>query len=76
MECKLLLLGAQLHGGGDGAGAEVGGGSRAQSWKLAGDAGGGGGSGGQGRAVQVDPIKPNLKLPGTKRLKLKYDTIM
>jgi lipoate-protein ligase A len=23
--------------------------------------------------VQVDPIKPTLKAPGTKRLKLKYD---
>jgi len=27
----------------------------------------------RGRAVQVDPIKPTLKAPGTKRLKLKYD---
>jgi hypothetical protein len=26
-----------------------------------------------GRAVQVDPIKPTLKAPGTKRLKLKHD---
>jgi hypothetical protein len=26
-----------------------------------------------GRAVQVDPMKPKLKLPGTKRLKLKCD---
>ena len=26
-----------------------------------------------GRAVQVDPIKPKLKPPGTKRLKLEYD---
>jgi len=26
-----------------------------------------------GRAVQVDPIKPTLKPPGTKRLRLKYD---
>ena len=25
-----------------------------------------------GRAVQADPIKPTLKAPGTKRLKLKY----
>jgi len=24
-----------------------------------------------GRVVQVDPVKPKLKLPGTKRLKLK-----
>ena len=24
--------------------------------------------------MQVDPIKPKLKLPGTKRLKLKCDT--
>jgi len=28
---------------------------------------------GLGRVVQVDPIKPTLKVPGTKRLKLKYD---
>ena len=27
-----------------------------------------------GRAVQVDPVKPTLKAPGTKRLKLKYVT--
>ena len=27
----------------------------------------------QGRAVQVDPIKPTLKAPGIKLLKLKYD---
>ena len=27
----------------------------------------------QGKAVQVDPIKPALKPPGTKRLKLKCD---
>jgi len=26
-----------------------------------------------GRAVQVDPIKPMLKAPGTRCLKLKYD---
>ena len=26
-----------------------------------------------GRAVQVDPIKPTLKAPGTKLLKLQYD---
>ena len=26
-----------------------------------------------GRAVQVDPMKPKLKPPGTKRLKLQYD---
>jgi len=29
-----------------------------------------------GRAVQVDPIKPTLKAPGTKRLKLKYDELL
>ena len=28
-----------------------------------------------GGAVQVDPIKPMLKVPGTKRLKLKYDIL-
>ena len=41
----------------------------------------GGGAGGdwlrgaqaQGRAVQIDPIKPTLKVPGTKLLKLEYD---
>jgi len=27
----------------------------------------------QGRAAQVDPIKPTLKAPGTKRLTLKCD---
>jgi hypothetical protein len=30
----------------------------------------------QGRAVQVDPIKPTLKAPGTKRLKLEYDDLL
>jgi len=29
-----------------------------------------------GRAVQVDPNKPTLKAPGTKRLKLKYDKVL
>ncbi len=27
----------------------------------------------RGKAVQVDPIKPTLKAPGTWRLKLRYD---
>ena len=27
----------------------------------------------RGRAVQVDPIRPTLNAPGTKRLKLKHD---
>jgi len=30
----------------------------------------------QGRAVQVDPIKPLLNTPGTKRLKLKCDVLL
>jgi hypothetical protein len=30
----------------------------------------------QGRAVQVDPIKPILKPPGTKRLKLECDILL
>ena len=30
----------------------------------------------QGRAVQVDPMKPQLKLPGTKRLKLECDVLL
>ena len=29
----------------------------------------------RGEAVQVDPFKPKLKPPGTKRLKLKYDEL-
>ena len=29
-----------------------------------------------GKAVQVDPIKPTLKAPGTNRLKLKYDQLL
>ena len=33
----------------------------------------GGQGGARGRAVQIDPIKPTLKVPGTERLKLKYD---
>jgi len=31
---------------------------------------------GLGEAVQVHPIKPRLKAPGTKRLKLKYDNLL
>ena len=31
---------------------------------------------GNGRAVQVDPVKPTLKQPGTKRLKLKCDILL
>jgi len=30
----------------------------------------------RGEAVQVDPIKRNLKPPGTKRLKLEYDGLV
>jgi hypothetical protein len=30
----------------------------------------------QGRPVQVDPIKPTLKAPGTKRLKLEFDELL
>ena len=40
-----------------------------------GGGGGGGGGTGTGRAVQVDPMKPKLKPPGTKRLKPKCDTL-
>ena len=29
-----------------------------------------------GRAVQVDPINPKLKAPGTERLKLKYNNLL
>jgi len=31
---------------------------------------------GRGRALQVDPVKPMLKPPGTKRLSLKYDILL
>jgi hypothetical protein len=41
--------------------------------RAAGDGGRGERGGHRGRAVQVDPIKPTLKAPGTKRLKLYYD---
>ena len=30
----------------------------------------------QGRALQVDPMKPTLKAPGSKRSKLKYDKLL
>jgi len=30
----------------------------------------------RGRSVQVDPIKPTLKAPGTKRLKLECDELL
>jgi hypothetical protein len=30
----------------------------------------------QGEAVQVELMKPKLKAPGTKRLKLKYDNLL
>jgi hypothetical protein len=33
----------------------------------------GGGDAARGTAVQVEPMKPELKAPGTKRLKLSYD---
>jgi hypothetical protein len=29
-----------------------------------------------GRAAQVDPIKPTLKAPGTRQIKLKYYTLL
>jgi hypothetical protein len=31
--------------------------------------------GGLGKAVQVDPIKPTVKAPATKRLKVKHDKL-
>ena len=30
----------------------------------------------QGKPVQVEPMKPTLKVPGTKRLNLKYDELL
>jgi len=37
-------------------------------WRAAG--------GGRGRAVQVDPVKPTVKAPGTKRLQVEYDELL
>jgi hypothetical protein len=56
--------GSALHGG-KGAGEE------------GAAAGGGQAAHGQakGKAVQVDPIEPTLKPPGTERLKLKYEKL-
>jgi hypothetical protein len=34
------------------------------------------GAGFHGRSVQVDPMKPTLKAPGTKRLKLEHDVLL
>ena len=53
------ILQALARGGGAGGGAAGGGAA--------------GAGGNQGRAVQVDPIKPKVKAPGTKRLTLKCD---
>jgi len=36
----------------------------------------GGRTGARGRAVQVGPIKPTLKAPGTQRFKLEYDVLL
>jgi hypothetical protein len=57
-ECKPLGAGAARAVRGGGAGCV-----RAAA----------GGGGGRGRAVQVDPVKPTLKAPGTEHLKLKHD---
>jgi hypothetical protein len=58
-ECKPLVSG---HGGGHRQAARQPGGQAPDGVPQA-----------RGRAAQVDPIKPTLKAPGTKRLKLKYD---
>ena len=36
----------------------------------------GGGAARRGGAVQIDPVKPMLKAPGTKHLKLKFDKLL
>ena len=43
------------------------------TWVTPGLARGASGEGGLGRALQLHPIEPNSKPPGTKRLKLKCD---
>jgi hypothetical protein len=43
-------------------------------WAL--EAGVAGGGAAPGKAVQVDPFKPTLKAPGTKRLTLKSDELL
>jgi len=68
-ECKPLPRGGgggggNHHGGGGGGG---GGGARGCD---------GGARGAHGRAVQLDPIKPKLKAPRFKRLKLRYDYLL
>ena len=90
-ECESLLRGAvalahRVGGGvGGGAAGDARGARRCRDSGGSGSGGGGkcaaGGSGcqsgdGHGRAVQVDPLKPMLKPPGTKRLKLNYDILL
>jgi hypothetical protein len=60
-ECKPLARGR--------AGVRRGSGGRARQGHPA-------AAGAYGRAVQVDPTKPTLKAPGTKRLRLKYDGVL
>jgi len=44
--------------------------------QLYGDGADSGTNAARGRAVQVDPMKPKFKPPGTRRLKLKFDTLL
>jgi len=61
----------RLHGGEGGAGRGRGGGGHGGPGRRR-----RGGRARRGRAVQLDPIKPKLKAPGTKRLKLEYDYLL
>jgi hypothetical protein len=73
-KCKPLSGGN--NGGGDGGGDDDSvddGGGDGGSGDDSGGGSGSGDGGDDGRAVQFDPIKPTLKAPETKRLKLRYD---
>ena len=70
-ECQPLV-----DGGLNGGGAKTGG-VNGEVNRIVNRMTNGGGSGEvNGGAVQVDPMKPTLKPPGTKRLKLKYDELL
>jgi len=70
--CK-PLGGGDAQGVGGRGGCNAPGGGRGGSFSQAAGGGRGGGGYTQGRAVQVDPMKPMLKARGTERLKLEYD---
>jgi len=62
--------------GQDGELCEIGDGGRGSGGDGEDGAGGGGGVAELGRAVQVDPMNPRLKPPGTERLKVQWDMLL